>query len=474
MIPVSAYAGLPVAVLGLGRAGLASARALMRGGAIVWAWDDRKSARDQATVAGVPLVDLETCNWRELTTLVLAPGVPLHFPMPHPVVVKAREAGCEIIGEVELLARTDRGATFIGITGTNGKSTTTALIGHIFGFAGRSSAFGGNLGQPALDLERQGGDGAYILEMSSYQLDLTTSTRFDTAILLNISPDHLERHGSLDGYVRAKKSIFARQTEDDWAIVGVDDEISAGIFGELTNDGSRRVVGVSSTKRVPGGVYCVEGKLVDELDGTPRPVADLTSVRTLPGAHNWQNAAAAYAAARSRGLRAETIVQAIATYPGLPHRQEEIEGPDGIRYVNDSKATNVDAAVRALMSYDDIYWIAGGRAKEGGFDGLELGIGRIRHALLIGEATEALASYLERRVPYSRTVTLDAAVRQARSIAMEQDADNPVILLSPACASFDQFDSFEARGDAFRNIVTSLSGQAIPNAGQSLGSGDAA
>ncbi|MEQ8666384.1 MAG: UDP-N-acetylmuramoyl-L-alanine--D-glutamate ligase [Rhodospirillales bacterium] len=461
MIPVTPFSGLPVAVLGLGRAGLASARALMQGGATVWAWDDSKAPRDQATIAGVPLLDLATCNWRELTSLVLSPGVPLHYPEPHPVVTAARGAGCEIIGEVELLARTDQAATYVGITGTNGKSTTTALLGHIFRYAGQKSAVGGNLGQPALDLEPQGYGGTYILEMSSYQLDLTTTARFNTAVLLNISPDHIDRHGTFAGYVEAKKRIFAGQTNEDVAIVGVDDETGKAIYEEISAEGGRRVIGISATQETAGGVYGHAGKLIDDLDGHHREILDLRRVRTLPGEHNWQNAAAAYAAARARGLRDVTIVEAIKCYPGLPHRQEEIAGPDHIRYVNDSKATNVDAAVRALVSYDDIYWIAGGRAKESGFDVLERGLGHVRHALLIGEAAVKLAAYLQDKVPYTLSGTLDTAVRQARTLARGQNAKSPVILLSPACASFDQFENFEARGDAFRAIVGELAGENV-------------
>ena len=456
MIPVTPFSGLPVAVLGLGKAGLAASRALMEGGAIVWAWDDNKAPRDQATVAGVPLAELETCNWRELTTLVLSPGIPLHFPEPHPVVKAARDAGCEIIGEVELLARTDRNAAFVGITGTNGKSTTTALIGHIYQHAGQKAAVGGNLGQPALDLEQQGYGGTYVLEMSSYQLDLTTTARFKVAVLLNLSPDHLDRHGGFEGYAEAKRRIFAGQTDEDVAIIGVDDAASADIFRTLQEEGGRRVIGISSTREVESGVYCLGGILVDDLEGMKREVADLRGSATLPGEHNWQNAAAAYAAARARGFKPQVIVEAMACYPGLPHRQEEVAGPDHIRYVNDSKATNVDAAIRALVCYGDIYWIAGGRAKEGGFDGLEPGLPHVRHALLIGEAADPLARFLEGKVPYSKSGTLDAAVRQARTLARGQSALHPVILLSPACASFDQYESFEARGDAFREIVRGL------------------
>lgn len=457
MIPVTQYAGLPVAVLGLGRAGLASACALMKGGANVWAWDDSPAARGQATIEGVPLVDLSGANMHETTTLVMSPGIPLHHPKPHPVAQQAKVAGCEIIGEVELLSRTDREATYVGITGTNGKSTTTALIGHIFDVARRRAAVGGNLGQPALDLDHQGEDGIYVLEMSSYQLDLTMSARFNVAVWLNLSPDHLDRHGGLDGYVAAKKRIFANQKIGDTAVIGIDDERSIKVFEDAKTRPGIKAVPISSSVRAKGGVFVLDGLMFDDLDGVAEMIMDVGAVATLPGAHNWQNAAAAYAAARSCGIDRATIIAAIKTYPGLPHRQEIVPGPDDILYVNDSKATNVDAAIRALESYENIYWIAGGRAKDGGFAGLEPGLKNVRHALLIGEAMDALATFLGKSVPYSKAETMDVAVRQARTLAVGQAAKRPVVLLSPACASFDQFDSFEARGDAFRDLVSTLS-----------------
>jgi len=459
LIPVTQYAGLPVAVLGLGRAGLASACALMKGGAVVMAWDDKPSARDQATIEGVPLVDLSAATMRETTTLVMSPGIPLHHPKPHPVAAKAKQAGCEIIGEVELLSRTDREARYVGITGTNGKSTTTALMGHIFKIAKERAAVGGNLGQPALDLDVQGEGGTYILEMSSYQLDLTMSARFNVAVWLNLTPDHLDRHGDLDGYAAAKKRIFANQKAGDTAIVGIDDGRSVKVFEELKARSGVNCIPISSTGRAKGGVFVLDGLMFDDLDGAAEMIMDVGAVETLRGAHNWQNAAAAYATARACGIDRATAVAAIKTYPGLPHRQEIVPGPDDILYVNDSKATNVDAAIRALESYDDIYWIAGGRAKDGGFAGLEPGLGHVRHALLIGEAMDALAGFLEKRVPYTKAETMDAAIRQARTLAKGQATKRPVILLSPACASWDQYTSFEARGDDFRTIVTGLGEQ---------------
>lgn len=456
MIPVTQFAGLPVAVLGLGRAGLATAAALMKGGANVWAWDDALGARDRATIEGVPLVDLGAVNMRETTTLVMSPGIPSHHPKPHPVAARAQDADCEIIGEVELLSRTDKNAKYIGITGTNGKSTTTALVGHIFDVARRRVAVGGNLGQPALDLEYQGDGGFYVLEMSSYQLDLTNTARFNIAVWLNLTPDHLDRHGGFDGYAAAKKRIFAHQRAGDTAVIGIDDEPSCRTLEEIRTQSKATCIPVSSSVRAVGGAFVTDGLMIDDIDGAGVVVMDLTTVATLPGDHNWQNAAAAYAVARAAGIDSATIVRAIKTYPGLPHRQEIVTGPDDILYVNDSKATNVDAAVRALTSYSDIYWIAGGRAKDGGFDGLQPGLANVRHAVLIGEAAGALAAYLGNQVTHSHADSMDSAVRQARTLALGQAAKQAVVLLSPACASFDQYASFEARGDDFRNTVMGL------------------
>ncbi len=462
MIDVFPFAGIPVAVLGLGKSGLVAARALKESGAEVWAWDDSGEKRKAAAAEGLGIVDLRSCDWSELTSLVISPGIPHTFPAPHPVAAKARQANVEIISDIELLARTQREASYVGVTGTNGKSTTTALIGHIFKAAGRRTAVGGNIGTPALSLEALASGGIYVLEMSSYQLEITFSITFDVAILLNISPDHLDRHGGMDGYVAAKRRIFHRQTEPRTAVIGVDDEHSRAIWEDLVRQNDQVIIPISSTKALANGVYAVDGGLYDAMGGTAARVAELADFPTLPGAHNWQNAAAAYATARAAGVATDTIVAALKTYPGLPHRQERVGERDGVLFVNDSKATNADAADKALGCYEHIYWIAGGLAKEGGIESLTPHFSRIRRAYLIGEAADSFARTLEGRVPYLLTRKLESAVESAYADAVRDGHKGAVVLLSPACASFDQFRDFEARGDMFRDLVRALQGSRIP------------
>ncbi|MBM3565808.1 MAG: UDP-N-acetylmuramoyl-L-alanine--D-glutamate ligase, partial [Alphaproteobacteria bacterium] len=398
----------------------------------------------------------------ELTSLVLSPGVPLHHPQPHRVVEMARKAGCEVIGDIELLARTMREAAYIGVTGTNGKSTTTALIGHILKIAGRPCQTGGNIGRPALDLEPLGADGVYVLEMSSYQIDLTFSITFDIAVLLNISPDHLDRHGDMPGYIAVKRRIFHRQTKPRTAVIGIDDPHCEKIWRELQAANEQVVVPISSVRRAEGGVYALDGTLYDDRGGHDLAVADLAAMRALPGRHNAQNAAAAYAAATAAGVEPSVAIACMRSFPGLAHRQERIATVDGVAYVNDSKATNADAAAKALACYPRIYWIAGGRAKEGGLADAQPFLDRVRRAFLIGEAARGFEVFLkERGVATDRAGTLDVAVARAREAALADartDGPGAVVLLSPACASFDQFSDFEARGEAFRKLVTALPG----------------
>ncbi len=459
MIDLGFFGGLPVAVFGLGKSGFSAARALHAAGADVWAWDDNEDKRAAARAKEIPLVDLYRCNWQEPTSLILSPGIPHTHPAPHPVVALAREHGAEIVGDIELLARAQRNAQYLGVTGTNGKSTATALIGHIFRLSGRLVAVGGNLGTPALDLEPLDSGGTYVLEMSSYQLELTLSITFDVAVLLNISPDHLERHGGLEGYIKAKRQIFHRQTRPRTAVIGVDDDICRGIYDELRAADEQNLIPVSGRARAEGGVYVLDGILYDETEGAVTPVMDLREVLSLPGAHNWQNAAAAYTACKASAIKPPVIAACLRSFPGLPHRQELVATIDGIAYVNDSKATNADAAGKALSCYDPIYWIAGGQPKPGGLAGLETYYSRVAHAFLIGEAEAAFAVTLEGKVALSRCGTLDKAVPSARERALAEGRQGAVVLLSPACASFDQFTDFEARGAAFRALVQALPGE---------------
>ncbi|MBL8832137.1 MAG: UDP-N-acetylmuramoyl-L-alanine--D-glutamate ligase [Rhodospirillales bacterium] len=453
MIDVYPFHGFQVAVLGLGRSGLPTAQALAASGAEVWAWDDSEDRRAEARAAGVNLVDLHKADLRELTTLVLSPGIPHTHPAPHPVATRAREAGLEIVCDVDLLFRCQREAAYVGVTGTNGKSTTTALIGHVLKHAGRRVEVGGNIGTAALSLEPLAGGGTYAIEMSSYQLELAPTAVWDIGVLLNVSPDHLDRHGGMDGYVAAKRTIFQRQARQHLAVVGVDDAISAGIHDALVRADDQKIVAISGSRRLKRGVYVADGTLFDARDGNPAAIRDLSDCLTLPGAHNHQNAAAAAAVALNIGIAPARIAEALDTYPGLAHRQERIATLDGVLFVNDSKATNADAAARALGCYENIHWIAGGQAKEGGIESLRAFFPRIAHAWLIGEAANDFARTLG-DVPHTVAGDLATAVRSAAKAAKP----GSVVLLSPACASWDQFRNFEHRGETFRGLVAGLSG----------------
>jgi UDP-N-acetylmuramoylalanine--D-glutamate ligase len=441
-----------VAVLGLARSGLVAAEALAASGAKVVAWDDGEKGRAAGNAAGILLDDLAKAEPLDWAALVMSPGIPLTHPAPHPAARRALDAGIEVIGDIELLARAGTGANFLGITGTNGKSTTTALIGHVMATLGLPSAVGGNLGIPVLSLPALGPDGHYVIEMSSFQLDLINRLRFGTAILLNVTPDHLDRHGDMAGYVAAKRRIFANQASGDTAILGIDDAYVRALADELTH-GPARLIRISAEGPVAGGVYVADGMLIDDLDGKAVRVMDLVPVPTLPGRHNWQNAAAAYAACRTAGAEPAAIARAIATYPGLPHRQELVGGLPGIRFVNDSKATNADAAAKALGCYERIYWIAGGLPKAGGITSLAPFFPRLAGAFLIGQAADEFAETLTGRAPVTRSGTLAAAIADATAAARRDGAPDAVVLLSPACASYDQFTSYEARGDAFRALA---------------------
>lgn len=458
MIELPFFHGYTVAVLGLGKSGLSAARALQASGAEVWAWDDNEDTRARAREAGIPLVDLHRANWDEPVSLVISPGIPHSHPTSHPVAELARSHNVEIIGEIELLGRGDPDARYIGVTGTNGKSTTTALIGHVLTLANRRVDVGGNLGTPATALERVGQDGFHVLEMSSYALEITVSITFDVAVLLNITPDHLERHGGMTGYVAAKRNIFRRQSRPRTAVIGVDDETCRKIHAELVEADHQVIRPISAEQPVESGVYVLDGVLHDAIDGPAIPVLDLREVATLPGRHNWQNAAAAYAACRAAGVDGATVAACIRSFAGLPHRQELVETIEGVAYVNDSKATNADAAAKALACYDAIYWIVGGRPKETGLAGLERYFPHVAMAFLIGEAEAAFAEALEGRVAYQRCGDLATALAAATVAARRDGRPGAVVLLSPACASFDQFASFEERGEIFRKAVSAIPG----------------
>jgi UDP-N-acetylmuramoylalanine--D-glutamate ligase len=463
MIPVRGFEGKTVAVFGLGRTGLTAARALIAGGAKVALWDEKVASREAAAAEGFPVVDLETADWRQFAALMLSPGVPLTHPKPHWTVQKAKAAGVEVLGDIELFARTVAAAPvhkrpkIIAITGTNGKSTTTALIGHLCASAGRDTRIGGNIGQGVLGLEDMHGGAVYVLELSSYQLDLTSSLHPDAVVLLNISPDHLDRHGGMDGYIAAKRRIFLNQGKGDTAIIGVDDPCCQQICTEITAANRRTIWPISAGKAMGRGVYALQGVLYDATGERVVEVADLLRARSLPGRHNWQNAAAAYAAARAIGIPMQDAVDGLMTFPGLAHRMETVGKIGKVRFVNDSKATNADAARQAMSSYPKFYWIAGGVAMAGGIDDLKDLFPRVAKAYLIGEAAEPFSWTLAGKAEVAISGTLERAVQQAYADAAAS-GEEAIVLLSPACASFDQFSDFEARGEAFRAAVNGLVG----------------
>jgi UDP-N-acetylmuramoylalanine--D-glutamate ligase len=449
--PTDLFCGLSFGVVGLGRNGLPAARALLAMGASVTAWDDKEQARAEASAANIPLGEPQMAG---LSALVLSPGIPHLLPRPHPLAARALAAGVPILSDVELLYRAVRAAgsraRFAGITGTNGKSTTTALLAHIVAGAGLKVAAGGNLGTASLALPLLPDTGVYTIEMSSYMLERIDTLRFDVAVMLNISVDHLDRHGDMDGYARAKRTIFDRQTPGDIAVVGIDDAYACAIADWLRARPAR-VVTISG--HAAADVCACDGILRD----AGGPIVELARARALPGVHNAQNAAAAAALGFGLGLTRAAIASGIETYPGLPHRQELVGTRDGITFVNDSKGTNADSTACALACYQRVVWIAGGQAKTGGIESLAPFFPRVAEALLIGRDAPMLAATLAAHdVPHRIVVTLEAAVAAAWHAARAGAA--PVVLLSPACASWDQFTSFEHRGDRFRELVQLLGG----------------
>ena len=469
MIPVRGFEGKRLAVFGLGRSGMTAARALKAGGAEPILWDEAPPARQAAAQEGFDLEDPRDADWSGYDALVLSPGVPLTHPEPHWVVEMARAAGVEIVGDIELFARTVNAAPdykrpkVVAITGTNGKSTTTALLGHMLTAAGRDARIGGNIGYGVLGLDDMHGGAVYVIEISSYQLDLTSSLKADVSILLNISPDHLDRHGGMDGYVDAKRRVLLNQGKGDTAVIGVDDAWCQQICTEITAANRRTIWPVSAKRAMGRGVYALQGVLYDATGDRVIEVADLLRAQGLPGRHNWQNAAAAYAAARALGLSVEDAATGLVTFPGLAHRMETVGEISGVRFVNDSKATNADAARQAMSAYPKFYWIAGGVAKAGGIEPLADLFPRVAKAYLIGEAAGEFARTLDGKAPYAVCGDIDSAARAAFADA-RASGEEAIVLLSPACASFDQFPDFEVRGDAFRAAVQGLLDQPLKGA----------
>ncbi len=441
--PPDLFAGRRFAVLGLGRNGLPAAQALAGMGAQVVAWDDNTlslSLSHPAFELRDPSSDIASYD-----ALVLSPGIPHHLPAAHPTAAAAIATGVPVWSDAELLYQAVRAAgsqaRFVGITGTNGKSTTTALIAHILAAAGRTVAAGGNLGPAALALPLLDHSGLYVLEMSSYMLERTGRLRFDTAVMLNLSPDHLDRHGSMDGYAAAKRRVFDGQELGDLAVVGTDDAPSRALAADMA--------AITISGEHEADVW-FDGTMLQDATG---PILPMAEAPALPGSHNAQNAAAAAAVSLHLGVGRQHLAEGLRSFPGLPHRQRVVAMVRGIPYVDDSKATNADAAARALACYGRIVWILGGVAKKGGIAPLAPFFPRIAHALLIGQDGPVLAAQLG-STPHEVVGTLEQAVPAAQDAAGRTGAE--VVLLSPACASFDQFTGFDARGRRFAELVHAL------------------
>ena len=458
MTPVETFRGKRVALFGLGGSGMATATALKAGGAEVIVWDDSEKAVEKARAAGFEADDLKLINWQAISALVLAPGVPLTHPVPHWSVELAKKAKIEVIGDVELYCRERnrlaKDAPFIAITGTNGKSTTTALIAHILRAAGRDVQMGGNIGTPILALEPPAAGRIHVIEMSSYQIDLTPSLNPSIGILLNLSPDHIDRHGTMEHYAGVKARLVKLA---DTAIIGVDDNYCEAIAVRGDHSG-KPIVRISLNEMLGAGIH-VRGREIFAWRGHGRKLADLTGIGSLRGDHNAQNAAAAVAACLRIGLDEATIEAGLKSFPGLAHRMEQVGRVGKALLINDSKATNADSTEKALLSFENgIFWILGGKPKEGGIAPLAPYFGRIAKAYLIGAASDEFAATLEGKVPYERSGTLDIAIASAVRDAENAKFQEPVILLSPSCASFDQFPNFEVRGQRFRELAEKLPG----------------
>ncbi len=458
MIPITTFSGLDVAVFGLGASGNATAQALLAGGARVAAWDDSEAGRDGAAKAGIPIVDLRSEDWSRFAALVLSPGVPLTHPEPHWTVKKAQGSDVEIIGDIELFCRERRGvcpeALFIAITGTNGKSTTTALIAHVLKQAGRDVQLGGNIGFAVLTLEPLTAERVYVVECSSFQIDLAPSINPSVGVLLNVTPDHLDRHGTLENYAAVKERLVAGA---DKAAIVIDDDWTRAVAAKYRPAGKEILT--ASTLATADITY--SGSTVFFRK---EPVADLAGVPSLRGRHNGENACAAYGALRLGGLRDGEIVPHLLTYPGLAHRMEEVGRLGDTLFINDSKATNAESTEKALATWPGgIHIILGGKAKDGGIEALRPYFPRIAKAYLIGAAAETFAATLGPDVPHETCRTMDVAVAKATRDALASGMAQSVVLLSPACASYDQYRNFEERGDHFRRLVAAeLAGRLTP------------
>ncbi|MCB1680714.1 MAG: UDP-N-acetylmuramoyl-L-alanine--D-glutamate ligase [Alphaproteobacteria bacterium] len=467
MVKLNAYVkSLPkkkVLVYGLGKSGLAALKALKRAGAEVVAGDDNSEALQEARKLKVNTLDDGRKDFSEFAFVVLSPGVPFTHPEPHRIVKAAQSAGIEVIGDIELFYRSGVTGKTIGVTGTNGKSTTVSLIHHILKECGKKTVLGGNIGVPVLDLKVPAGECYTVLEMSSYQIDLCPTFRPDISVVINVTSDHLDRHGGIESYAGVKQKLVDDAQSGfggGTAVICADDEYTRKILDAVREKGLRKVIPVSASTKQEGGIYVTGNKLIDAISGPVVEVGDMTELKSLRGRHNHQNAMCSYAVARVVGLSPAQIFEAMKSFEGLQHRQYLVRTINGVSYVNDSKATNPEAAAMALSCHNNIYWIVGGRKKDAGLNSLEIFADRIRHAFLIGESTDEFVPWMDKYgIAYTKSRKLVSALRSAHIMAQDsrgQPGGAGVVLLSPACASFDQFKSFEDRGKKFTRLVQRL------------------
>jgi len=470
MIPVRGYDGKAVGVLGLGRSGLATARALRAGGAEARVWDDSDEGRARAQAEGFDPVDLSRARaLDDLAALVLSPGIPHLYPAPHKVVALAWDAGIPVDNDIGLFFRSfaaegfadfDTPPRVVAVTGSNGKSTTTALIHHVLTQAGRPAQMAGNIGRGVLDIDPPGDGEVVVLELSSYQTDLARALTPDIAVFTNLSEDHLDRHGGMGGYFAAKRRLFS-EGGPDRAIIGVDEDEGRYLANQMSEGpADPRLIRISAARKLEGqgwSVFARRGFLAEWRKGRQVASVDLRPFAGLPGAHNHQNACAAWAVARALGLSPRDVETGLASFAGLPHRSQMVGERNGVRFVNDSKATNVDSAAKALQAFPRIRWIAGGLGKDGGIAALAPHLGAVVKAYLIGHSARDFALQLG-NTPSEICETMDRAV--ARAAAEAEPGE--VVLLAPAAASFDQYPNFEKRGEDFAARVQALLQGAAP------------
>ncbi|WP_407965799.1 UDP-N-acetylmuramoyl-L-alanine--D-glutamate ligase [Bartonella sp. C271] len=468
MIFVECYKGQKVAVFGLGKSGIATAKALISCGTEVVAWDDNYSSVEAACKENIPTKNLYHEDWSEFVALILAPGVPLIYPRPHWVVEKARQENIEIIGDIELFVRArnlflqqhgfdDQDVPFIAITGTNGKSTTTALLAHLLEKMGYDVQMGGNIGTAILTLKPFVKKRIYVIECSSFQIELAPSLQPTVGLLLNLTPDHIDRHGSFERYVQIKECVISRASR---ALISIDSLVCRALYQKLFDEGYQ-IDPVSKEHFVKNGFYVEGTKLFSIRHGQHRLLADLANITSLRGSHNAENALMALATLQILKIATLNIEEHLASYLGLAHRMQQVCKIGSILFINDSKATNAEASMPALATFNNIFWIVGGQAKEGGIDALKGFFYKIRKAYLIGNAAENFARIIGSAFPFSMSLTLENAVREAVNDATRDIKQESVILFSPACASYDQFKNYEVRGETFVSLVMQLKKQEL-------------